>query len=71
MTDERYDELKRWVERHDREFEGRDKILLAHDDRLDDLERAKAVQDAAVAILRWIVALGIPFAIVLFELVIR
>ena len=60
MADEHVSDLKRWVERLD-----------AYDERLDALERRAAVQDAAVTIVRWIVALSIPFLVVMFEVVTR
>jgi hypothetical protein len=57
MTDEQYREIRRWVERHDH-------ILSDHEDRLDELEVREAVTVAAVAIVRWIVAIGVPIAAV-------
>lgn len=67
MTDDaRYQEIRRWVERHDLEFKEQSGVLADLDERLDELERREAVQDMAVALVRWMVAVAIPIAAILF-----
>lgn len=60
MSESEYRWEKGWAELTEKELEGHAKILLKHENRLDEYERRQDMLYTGLALARWIIAVSIP-----------